>query len=173
MRYYLLQTPDFFTDEIDIIDFHKKVGFNSFYNDKLYNLPSRCILYINHKEYAFYSDIVLEPIPLFSEKAWDAVQLFMGNVFHAHFILMDKETRIHKNYYCPSFRRIKGKTEFFKDKPGKVNVYLMEPMPRDLPFVYLKDGDRIQILAALDILESLMRRGLCNIKLLTAIISEG
>lgn len=172
MRYYLLQTPEFFTDGIDIIDFHKKVGFRSFYDDRLYELPSRSILYTVHKEYGFYPDIVLDPMPLFSSNAWAAIQAFMGKIYHVHFILMDKETRIHKNYYCPCFGRINGRTEFFNGKPGAVTIYLKEPLPKDIQAVYLREGDRISVIAALDLLESLMRRGLCDMKLIPATIVE-
>lgn len=175
MKYYLLQTPDFFTDGIEIIDFHKAVDYGAFYKDAMHRIPSGRIFQIRHGEYAAYPHILLEPLPLFSESARETIQLYMGKLFHVHFILMDEETRDYNHYYCPSLRRISGKTEPVPrlGKAGGIRVYLDGKMPEDLSLLYLKTEGGIQVLLGLDLAESLMRKGLNDINLVPAEIKEG
>lgn len=175
MKYYLLQTPEFFTDSIDIIDFHRAVDYRAFYDDAMYRMPSDHIYQIRHREHVVYPDILLQPLPLFSESARDTIQLFMGKLFYVHFILMDEVTRDYHHYYCPFLRRLNGKTESVS-RPGKtcsIRILTDEKMPENLSLLYMKTNDKIQVLIGLDLAESLMRKGLSDIDLLPVEIKEG
>lgn len=167
MKYYLLQKPEYFTGMIDILDFHKYVDYRAVIEDRAYCLPAHYMLLARRREYAQPPDILLEPLPLFGEKAWEAVRCFMAEPLAIHFILMDEKTRESIHYYYPSFRRINGRVEVQERGKGAA-LFLEGGIPEDIPVVYVQEEGKIWTLAALDLLESLMRNGLCDIKLVPA-----
>lgn len=175
MRYYLLQKPDWFTGGIDIIRLHQRLDYRWFSQEQMHRLPSMTTLWIRHKEETEYSAILLEPLPLLNDTAWSVLQLFMKKPPHMHLILRDEKTRDIFHYFCPDLRRIKGRVDL-SGKTGdreEARCYLEDALPEGLPIMYLKDGDRIQVVMGVDMLESLMRRGLCDIKLIPIVIMEG
>ena len=54
----------------------------------------------------------------------------------------------------------------------EIKIHLEEKFPEDLSVWYLDDGEEIQVLMGLDLLECLMRKDLCDIRLLPVQIVE-
>ncbi len=168
MKFYLLEKPQDFTGEADMLDFHRLVDYRDFDRNQMYRMPQRLIIYTRHKEYGEYPEILLDPLPLFSEKMWKGIGNFMEKPLHTQFILMDEKTRHGKSYYTPAFRRISAKV-MKKQKQGKVGpveLLLKEAIPEDVPALYLQEERRVWVMVRLDLLESFMRLGLRDIRLL-------
>ncbi len=168
MKFYLLEKTEGFTGEIEILNFYQSVNVQDFVNDRMYRFPSRVLMQIKHKEYMDYPEILLDPLPLFKENLWKSILQFVEKPLHTHFMLMEEKTRHTENYYCPSFRRIKGSVKI-EGEPGEkqtVRIFIKEGIPEDVPAFYLQDENRIWVMLRLDLLESLMRMGLCDIGLL-------
>ena len=174
MRYYLLKKTDFFTGEMEIIDFHQQLDYRLFSADRMYQMPTRLTFRIKHREYAEYPQILLDPLPLFNKTVWRTMQSFIKKPLHTHFIFLDEKTRDTYHYYCPLLHRVRGKQEFYGEQGevSKVRIYPKDTFPDGLPVLYLDDGSCIQVLMGLDILESLMRKDLCDIRLVPVQIME-
>ncbi|MDD7050172.1 MAG: hypothetical protein PUI41_04535 [Lachnospiraceae bacterium] len=168
MKFYLLEQPDWPTAEIDVLNFHHSVNYRDFIQDQMYRLPARLMLYIRHKEYVEYPGILLMPLPLFSKNMWKCIGNFMKEPLHTHFIFMDEKTRHSEQYYCPAFRRVKGRVVMEEQKGSIQPVSLLseECIPEAIPALYVQDGEKIWVMLRQDLLESLMRMGLCEVKLL-------
>lgn len=168
MKFYLFEKPEWFTGDMDILDFHKSINMQDFMNDRMHRIPAMLFMQIKHREYVEYPGILLEPIPLFEEKLWQSILQFMEKPIHTHFLLMDEKTRHTRNYYCPDFRRIKGSVKI-TGEPGErqtAQLVLEEERVKDIPAFYLQDGRRLWMMFRLDLVESFMRQGLCDIKLI-------
>lgn len=174
MRYYLLKTPDIFNGDIEILRFHQQLDYRLFSSNRMYQMPSKIVLQIRHRERTEYPAILLEPLPLFNKMAWTTIQSFMKKPLHTHFIFLDEKTKDSYQYFCPAFRRARGKLEssLIQEAANGIKIYLEESLPEDLPVWYLDNGEEIQVFMALDILESLMRKDLCDIQLLPVQIME-
>ncbi len=175
MKYYLLRKPEFFNGELDIINFHRQVNYRQFADDRMYQMPSRITLRIRHRERLEYPQILLEPLPLFHETAWKTIQDFMKEPLHTKFLFQDEKTGEIYRYFCPAFRRVRGKAAFAggRGEAMTVEVCPEESFPGGLPALYLADADKIYVLMGLDILESFMRKDLCDIRFLPVQIMEG
>ena len=174
MRYYLLDKPELFDGEVEIINFYQQLDYRVFSSDRMYQMPSRITFQIRHKERIEYPPVLLEPLPLFNKMAWNTIQSFMKKPLHTHFIFIDEKTKDIHHYFCPSFRRVKCRQVFGVRQDGmkEVKIYSEEAFPDGLPVLYLDDGNKILVLMRLDILESLMRKDLCDIRLLPVRIME-
>ncbi|MGN0304841.1 MAG: hypothetical protein ACI4D2_01650 [Lachnospiraceae bacterium] len=168
MKFYLLEKPDWFTAEINVLNFHHRVNYQDFVHNRMYRIPERLMLYIEHREYAQYPEILLSPLPLFSERMWKCLGNFMEKPIYTHFIFMDKKTRHSEQYYCPALRRVKGRVIPEERKGGIQPVSFLgeEAVLEDIPALYVQDRDKIWVMLRQDLLESMMRMGLCDVKLL-------
>lgn len=175
MKYYLLKKPDTFNGEMDVVNFHRKVDYRQFTKDQMYRMPSRITCRIRHRERREYPLILLEPLPLFHETAWKTLQVFMKKPLHTEFLFQEEVTGEIYHYVCPAFHRIRGKVTFLGRRGEKEEAGLQpeEAFPEGLPALYVENGDKIYVLMSLDILESLMRKDLCDIRLLPVQIMEG
>ncbi len=174
MRYYLLKTSDVFNGEIEILHFHEQLDYRLFSGDRMHEMPSKVVLQIRHKERMEYPPILLEPLPLFNKMVWTSIQSFMKKPLHTHFILLDEKTKDSYHYFCPVLRRVRGRLNH-PVKQGdikEIKIHLEEKFPEDLSVWYLDDGEEIQVLMGLDLLECLMRKDLCDIRLLPVQIVE-
>ena len=167
MKFYLLEKPDWFTGEIDILRFHQGVNYQDFADNRMYRLPKRLMLYTKNKEYGEYPDILLDPLPLFSENMWMSILQFMDEPLHTHFILMEEKTGQARHYYSPDFKRIKGRVIRNKEEGERTTASLLLEgnVPENVPILYLEEARRIWVMVQLDIAESFIRRGLCDVKL--------
>ncbi len=175
MRFYLLDKTEEFTGEIEILNFYQSMNVQDFVNNRMYRLPSRVLMQIKHKEYMDYPGILLDPLPLFKENLWKSILQFVEKPLHTHFMLMEEKTRHTQNYYCPAFRRIKGSVKIEGELGEKrtAHILLKKGIPEAEPAFYLQNESRIWVALRLDLLESLMRMGLCNISLLPVEKEEG
>ncbi|MBQ9989542.1 MAG: hypothetical protein IJP31_01155 [Lachnospiraceae bacterium] len=163
MKFYLLEKPEWFTGEMNILNIHGSLNMQDFIQDRMYCMPSRLLMQIRHREYAEYPGILLDPLPLFEKKMWECILRFMDRPIHTHLLLMDQKAGNNREYYCPDFRRVKGSVKITE---GKAYLLLEEKRPKHVPAFYLQKEQRIWVMIRLDLLESFMRAGLCDLRLI-------
>lgn len=174
MRVYLVEKPDWFTGQMEIPKFYQSVNIQDFLEDRMYGLPQRLFMEITHKEFAEYPGLLLEPIPLFEENLWKTILQCMPKPLDTQFIFMEENTRRSISYHCPAFQRIKGSVRINGRRGERQAVHLLleKKLPKDVPAFYLQEEGRVRVLLQLDLVESFMRVGLNDVRLLPVVKEE-
>ncbi len=156
MERYLLKEPKGIRVP-DIRYYNQVIDYRAFVNGQFYKIPKRSVCVLNnHPDQGL---VLLRPLPLFHAEAKKSLDLFLWDLRYREFIFLDQKEHSSERYFLPLFRRIKGSMGG-KVEEGRTEVYLEEALPEDLPAVYLQTGEEFHVLLGLDLLESLMRRGL-------------
>ena len=116
--------------------------------------------------------ILLSPFPLFRAEAKKSLDLFLWDCEYREFIFLDQKKSKRVLYYLPFFPRISGAAGS-KNKMGELAVTLFDEWTEDIPIIYLKEERRMRVILRLDLLESLMRKGLCGVELIPVQIQRG
>jgi len=64
---------------------------------------------------------------------------------------------------------LKQRTDSF----GSALVVLSNPIPDDVPILYLDTGQDIHVLVRIDLIESFLRKGLCSVRLIPVELATG
>ena len=156
--------------EPDIRDYNQVINYQAFEKDQPYKMPERSVCVLKNE--ADLGLILLSPFPLFHMEARKSLDLFLWDCRYKEYIFLDQKNNKSEQYYLPFFMRIKGNIDEQEDKGGTV-VHLSSPWPEDIPVIYLQTGEKLMVLVRLELLESLMRRGLCGVELAPVRIQEG
>lgn len=147
----------------DIQNYNQVINYQAFEQDWSYKFPERSVCILNTP---FDSGILLlNPLPLFSAEAKKSLELFLWDCVYREFIFLDQKNNKSERYFLPFFRRIKGRIDRRKNGEETV-VYMESPWPEDIPIIYLQTEEQIFVLLRLDLLESLMRKGLCGVEVI-------
>ncbi|MBD5552693.1 MAG: hypothetical protein HDQ96_16255 [Lachnospiraceae bacterium] len=154
----------------NIQNYNQTINYRAFEQNQPYKLPERSVCILNAP---FDTSIVLfDPFPLFSSEAKKSLELFLWDCRYKEFIFLDQKNNKREKYFLPFFYRIKGRLG--RQEDGKeTSVYLESPWPKDIPVVYLQTEQQILVLIRLDLLESLMRKGLCGVEVIPVKLRTG
>lgn len=148
-----------------IADYGKIIHYEAFQKNRPHEMQYRTLCTVENE--ADYGDLLMEPFPMFSENAMKALGLFLWDQTNREFILLDTKGKSHI-YSLPFFRRLSGSVileEGSEEKGGNALVTLKERLPEDLPIVYVDAGENLYLMARIDLVESLIRNGLCGVRL--------
>lgn len=164
MKHFLIRQLEGIRNPV-IADYSKTINYKAFLENKPYEIKYRTLCTVENE--ADYGELLLKPFPLFSEVAHKSLQLFLWNRMNREFVLLDPLGKSHI-YYLPFFRRLSGRVileEGEGGKEGNALVTLQERLPEDLPIVCIAAGDVLHLMARIDLVESLIRNGMCGVRL--------
>lgn len=172
MRYYLLKELEGLRRP-DILNYNKVVNYQAFRKNQPYKISKRNICIA--KNQTDFGDVLLTPFPMFSENAKEALDLFLWECEYKEYDFLSHDRSESFHYYLPFFRRISGVYEEITSPGGVkvVNVTLKVAIPEDIPIIYVDTNAELLMIARLDLIESLLRRGLCSVQMMRASIKVG
>lgn len=169
MRSYLLRKLEGVrAPEID--NYNQIIHYKAFERNQAYKIPERNVCILRGK--ADLGQVLLDPLPLFASEAKKSLDLFLGEYIYKEFIFLSPQSEQSVLYYLPFFWRTEG-TINDRETGQEVKVSLKSPWPEDIPIIYLKTGWEICVLLRLDLLESLLRRGMCGVTVTPVQIQGG
>lgn len=169
MRYYLVKK----LEEIripDIKNFNQVIKYRAFEENRPQVMPHRTVCVLNNS--CDLGTILLSPFPLFHSETKKSLDLFLWDYRYREFIFLDQKKSISELYYLPFFLRISGNITR-KEETGDRILKLHSEWTEDIPIIYLEEERKLQIVIRLDLLESLMRKGLCGVELVPVQIQKG
>ena len=172
MRYYVLKELAGLRGP-DILNYSEVINYRAFRENQPYRINKRNICIV--KNPTDFGDILLTPFPLFSEMAKEALDLFLWECEYKEYDFLSHDRSESFHYYLPFFRRISGGYEEFTSPEGVkgVSVTLKEAIPEDIPIVYVDTNAELLMIVRLDLIESLLRRGVCSVQMMRANIKVG
>ncbi|MFR4440705.1 MAG: hypothetical protein ACLT46_13315 [Hungatella sp.] len=168
MKYYLIKELEGIRRP-DIKNFNQTIDYRAFEEDRFPSMPARTVCVLNNT--CDFGMLLLSPFPLFHSEMKKSLDLFWWDCKYREILFLDQKKRKSALYYLPFFLRIRGNIE--RKEQGKCFLNLRSEWPEDIPIIYLKEEKKLQVVLRLDLLESLMRSGLCGVELVPVQIQGG
>jgi len=164
MKYYLLAELERIRVP-DIQNYNQVINYRAFEEDKAYEMNKRTVCVVNND--ADFGDILFTPFPLFSERAKEALDLFFWDSTYKEFDFLTCDRSASFHYYLPFFWRTPGTCSIKEASSGMktAEVILNHAIPEDIPAIYLNTGTTLLMIARLDLVESLLRKGACSVQM--------
>lgn len=157
MRYYLVRPLEGIR-EPEILNYNEVIPYKTFQQNRPGKIEKRTVCILQNR--ADLEDMLLSPLPLFSENARKSLNLFWWDRKYRELIFLDRAgSGSHKIYFLPFFPRIEGKVQ------KEALVILKKPIQEDIPAIYVEEEEKIHVILRLDLVESLLRNGLCGVNL--------
>lgn len=157
MHYYLVRPLEGIRVP-EILNYNEVVPYKAFQQNRPGKIAKRTVCILQNR--ADLEEVLLFPLPLFGENARKSLNLFWWDRKYRELIFLDRAgSGSRKIYFLPFFPRIEGKVQ------KEALVILKKPIPEDIPAVYVEEGERIHVILRLDLVESLLRNGLCGVNL--------
>lgn len=169
MNYYLVKKLEGIRIP-DIKNFNQVIRYRAFEENRPQAMPHRTVCVLNNP--CDLGTLLLSPFPLFHAETKRSLDLFLWNCQYREFIFLDQKKSISERYYLPFFLRIGGNITR-EEKTGDWILKLHSEWPEDIPIIYLEEERKQQIVLRLDLLESLMRKGLCGVELVPLQMQKG
>ncbi len=165
MKYYLLKEAERIKNP-DIQDYNQVINYQAFRENKSYQMSQRNVCIVNNE--ADFGNLLFTPFPLFRGAMKESLDRFVWDVNYKDVIFLTKDRSKSFEYYLPFFWRITAACSWDHHPEGRKRamIALSEPVPDDIPICYLETGKKLLLMARLDLLESLLRKGLCGIELI-------
>ncbi len=164
MRYYLVR-PLKGIREPEILNYNEVIPYRAFLENKPWKINKQTVC-IFQKESDLES-MLLSPFPLFGKELKQSLDLFWWDREYRELIFLERTGKKRQMvYFLPFFPRIAGSLRIKETESGLETVIFQEEViPEDYPAVYLREGEQIHVILRLDLVESLLRNGLCGINL--------
>lgn len=167
MEYFIIET-----DEGNRIPYHinknRAVDIRILTKDKINALPMWNVVEMDFPKEGFFPDLLCSPCIMVSRCFMETVMMYQSGILHKGVKLWNRESGINATYFLPIFEDadcISEKTQYNNVGNRIVKLVIQKSKIRHLPVFKIKGYDRNCIIGRLDLVESLLRRGICGIKL--------
>ncbi|MBS5794922.1 MAG: imm11 family protein [Lachnospirales bacterium] len=158
MKYFLISKDEIFNRAPDIINWYED---ERLINEKNLNLlENRKILKIRNEENIIWTDIISNPNFFVSEKVKEVINKYDNKIKFKQIILLDIIGAKAEVYYLPILKFIKclsEESEIFGNKIKK--CVIKKEIIKDEKIFRIGDVNKRYIVARLDLVESILRRG--------------
>lgn len=164
MHYYLVRPLEGIRVP-EILNYNEVVPYKAFLENKPWKINRQTVCVLRNE--ADLESMLLSPLPLFDKELKQALDLFWWDREYREMIFLERAGKKRQLvYFLPFFPRITGSLQRRETEQGpKTVIFQKEPIPEDYPAVYLEEGDQIHAILRLDLVESLLRSGLCGVNL--------
>lgn len=160
MRWFLVKRTDVYRPQIILpYNIQKQLEIKQ---RKISAIENAVIWHVAESDFTFFSDILTEPVVLFSAKAKEAFKIFNKKILYKRIVLIGNKTKEVMLYYAPILPIVEGKTvENKKIKISQNDVRILD----EVPMLNLKMNEQIHLLANLEIIESFLRKQMTGVHL--------
>lgn len=163
MRYYLISQDKGYTNVPKIMDIFKTLSSNHAKQASVKNLERRNIITMKTEAGAVNIDILAGGFFLVSEIVKECMVLYEPNMVFKEMILLDKKRKVKQHYFLPEFVEIDCLTENSEFSFGHLElkrIEIDEKKIKDKAVFRIAGIEKDYIIARLDVVESLLRRGI-------------
>lgn len=167
MRYYWIKEDKNYTPAPQIKNWFGAFDIRKLKPGYYKEIPKRMLFYIERNPNTIFTDILVFPFFLVSEKIKDCLQLFEPNLEFKEFILLDRSNRKAQEYFLPQLSELSclTKNSQFNLDHSKLNYIELNPEEiKEKAIFTLAEVKSRYVIARLDVIESMLRRnakGLC------------
>ena len=155
MEYFLLQHNSLYTDIPQIINISKHINYYDFYRIGTQHIQPRVWLDFEGDESTIFPDLLLNRIPLFTQKVRKAIDMLYKKMIYKEIILVGKNIVKSKQYFLADFKTL----------PIEAVIQEEDRVPSMLDYTYIKGEDifyimykdKVNLFANLVVLESILR----------------
>jgi len=168
MRYFLVNIDTGYTNVPRLMDVYKSLPGNGSRPPCVENLEKRTILSMKTDENTIYTDFLSESLFLVSEKAKECISLYEPNMQFKEIVLLDKRRKVMKQYFLPVFFEVSCLTQNSEFTFGRYELKKIEIDETKLnkkTIFKIAGVEKNYIVARVDLVESLLRRGVKGIDL--------
>lgn len=163
MRYYLISQDKGYTNVPKMMDIFKTLSVNHAKQASVANLERRTIITMKTEANAVNIDILTGGFFLVSETVKECMALYEPNMTFKEIILLDKNRKVKQHYFLPAFSEIDCLTEnseFYFGHMELKKIEIEEEKLKDKAVFRIAGVEKDYIIARLDVVESLLRRGI-------------
>lgn len=176
MRYYILEQDMGYADIPKLMNWFVHLTASNTKSPDIKNLHNREIITMQTDEDTVCADILFSPIFMISDTVKECLALYEPNMQFKEIILLDQKRRKMQNYFLPSLEEIDCLTSRSEYTFGHVDLKYIELDKNrigDKSIFKLKGVEKNYIIARLDVVESLLRRGGKGIMVRETDVSDG
>lgn len=163
MRYYLITQDKGYIKVPKILDAYKVLSLNNTKPPSAKNLERRTIITMKAEEDTVYTDILTGSLFLVSETMKECMELFEPNLKFKEIILLEQTRREKQHYFLPQLQELDCLTENSEYGFGHMEltkIEIAEEKLKDKAIFRIAGMEKDYIIARLDMVESLLRRGI-------------
>lgn len=176
MKYFLIKKDVTFDTAPIIKNWYGVFDKRNIYRDKSHKLPKREVLFIEENAKTIFTDVICSPLFLVSECVKKVIELYEPKVVFKEAVLLDRENALSNVYYLPILDHIdclSPESTLTRDRSViKCSVLDLSKVGESSIF-YVSNVGNTYVIARLDIVESILRRGACGFSLEECKISAG
>jgi len=167
MKYFLLKTDAKYSSP-QLIDWYGKVNPKHIHKGVSYAIPRRQIIYVESNPNICFTDVISSPIFLVSPMVRDIMKMYEPQIVFKEIILLDQKNRLTQLYLLPIFEEIlclSSKSILNLDHSVIKKAVLLEEAVTGKHIFRIEDVNNTYVVADLDFVESILRRGAKGITL--------
>lgn len=168
MRYFLLKTDPMYSSAPKIMDWYNKVNPKHIHKGASYPIPKRQIIHVESNLNTFFTDIVSSPLFLVSQIVRDTIKMYEPQIIFKEIVLLDRENKLTQLYFLPVFEELRclaNESELSLDRSIIKKAVLQEKAIAGNHIFRIEDVSSTYIVADMDFVESVLRRGAKGISL--------
>lgn len=162
MRYYILEQDKGYKELPKLINWFEQLTASNTKKPDINNIRNREIFKIEPNENTSYLDMLFFPFFMVTDKIRECLQLYEPNIKFKEIILLDRKNKKMQNYFIPSVTELDCLTANSEYTFGHVDLKYIEIEERKAgkkAIFKIKGVEKSYIIARLDVVESLLRRG--------------
>lgn len=162
MRYFLLEADKGYTNVPQIINLHAQIDVRDLKKGSYYKIPKRILLRIRGNKNTVYTDVISQPVFLISELMKKVLEKYEPNLNYKETVLLDQEYGQAERYYLPTLEEIDCLTKesvFNLNHSVLHKIVIDTDRTEDKCLFALSGVSNRYVIARLDLIESVLRRG--------------
>lgn len=176
MRYFRIEADRNYTTSPQIINWYQQLDNRDLKTGSYDKIPKRTLLRIQPNKNTIFLDVVSSPFFLISEMVKDCVSLYEPNLSYKEMILLDHKNNKMQPYFHPMLREVdclSNNAVFNMDHSELKMIELDEKRIEDKAIFRLAGVKKWYVIARLDLLESLLRRGAVGLSIQEVSVRKG
>lgn len=168
MRYFLITEDSRIIHRPYILNWNGKLDVRDIHPETAYKLPSRELVLIRSDEEILFTDIVSTPFFLISEKVKNVVKMYEPLAAMKELVLLDKVHGKAERYFLPLFEESDclGEGSILNLNRSEIRKCVLDVRKIGKSSIFRIAGvERQYIVANLEIVESILKRGCVGIQL--------
>jgi hypothetical protein len=167
MEYFLVETDK--KNRIPYgINVNRAVDIRYANRNMAYKIPNCCVVDMKTPMEVFFPDILIDSFLMVSEEAAQVIEMYEPETIFKTIYLLETESEIHATYFMPFVEEVECLSEQTKRSRGGTELYeivLREEAVAGKTVFRIAGFTHPYLIVRLDVLESMLRRGVCGIRL--------
>jgi len=176
MKYFLLQTDSRLNTAPEILDWFQRIDRRNIRMGKSYRIENRQLFFIKSNPNTLFPDVLSFPFFMVSEKIMRVIKLYEPKTIFKEIVLLDQKYARSCIYYIPVLEYLdclSSASTLTRDRSIILDAIIDLNKVGDQSVFYVAGVGKLYIVARLDIMESILRRGAKWIELREVSLEKG